>query len=636
MSAIQQLNQIELLMRECEAEKRVQDARLQQEQEKLEKRLEEIKQQRKAVGEEVAQSYMKRIFSDLAGTQALEPPASPNKGRSTSNRLPSDGSGHDDGPEDSDNDESEDNKEPEDDGSEDSDSDESEDNTKPVHNTKLVRNTEPVHNRDEPTSAASVSPRARRKRELPTEGKGDLEHPSKRRRRGGEVGRTRVSRVGEATSDGVEKTVSFEEVRDQHRIIAWPAASPHFYTLRCENHGKFFDSKDPVQGAGKHLSKIHGTSGTHQNAIRELGFRVQNCTREQVGESNRAIDQLNAVDKPNAIDQPHRRIVKDPKASIQPTHGKFYQVSWSAGAKTRPGTPYVALCLPTGDFDIVGISGSISTTGLGICIPRCYRTRAENILEWNEGYQDGGKKAYYRKFPFLFFTSDVKVPSEGKLSIPEKGKVLAWVSASDIQQLDLNDETALRLSGYAAALAFQKLRCQNEQAVAINNQSSTEPDSRNAGDDSGSGDHSRDGIREVPATSLRASGSESSGHDPHAEQLAAEAPRSNAGDDNGSRDHSRDGSQEVPATSLRASGSESSRHSPHAEQLVAETPRSELRPADWVDSSANSALAALNIIGQGPDSQLDQSARTQEAPTPRKGCDVAEGRGRLDFILGRN
>ncbi|KAL8376633.1 hypothetical protein RB595_007645 [Gaeumannomyces hyphopodioides] len=570
------VDELQVLYEEYEAEKRDRDAPFQQRQSELEIELKTLKQDREAASKEVEQKY-KPKFDKLTWfipqpqpDQAAEPPASPNVGpgvrggRNTGDRLSSDdgsahddgseddddGSGHDDGSDYSDDQPVDNDNEPADNdyGSDRSDG-ESEDNDGESEDN----DNSSAHNHDEPTSAASVSPRALRKRRLTAKARSDLERPNKRRRRGGKAassGSARVRRVGEAASDRTGKTVSFEDVRGKHRIVSWPAASGHFYILWCKDHGKIFNSKDPVQGAGKHLSKSHGMTGTHENAIKELGFRVQNCTQEQVDESNRAVDQHN-----RAVDQPQQRPASDPKTSIQPISGGFYQVYWHAGAKTRSGTrsgtPFVALCLPTDSFDAVGILGSIHDTGLVHSIPKCYRThtRTNRILGWNEDYQDGGTKASQRKFPFLFFTGDVQLPSEGKLSIPKKGKVLSWVAANDIQPLDLNDSTTSYLPGHATALAFaSRLLHQHEFGDQSQAESSQE------------------------ALALMAS------------------------------------------ASLLASSFETSRRSANAEQAAADTSRSEPKPApsNRANNSANSAPAALDTIVQGPDPQLDENADTAQ------------------------
>ncbi|EJT68904.1 hypothetical protein GGTG_13497 [Gaeumannomyces tritici R3-111a-1] len=480
------VDELQVLYEEYEAEKRDRDAPFQQRQSELEIELKTLKQDREAASKEVEQKYKPR-FDKLTWfipqpqpDQAAESPASPNVGpgvrggRNTGDRLSNDdGSAHDDGSEDDDDgsghdddgsghddgSENNDGLEDNDDGSDYSDS-ESEDSGGESENNDdgpADNDNRSAHNHDEPTSAASISPRAFRKCRLTAKARSDLERPNKRRRRG-----------GKAASSG--------------------------------------------------------------------------------------------------------------STSIQPISGEFYQVYWH-GAKTRSGTrsgtPYVALCLPTGNFDTVGISGSIYDTPLVRSIPKCYRThtRTNKILGWDNDYQDGGTKASQRKFPFLFFTGDVQVPPEGELSIPKKGKVLSWVAANDIQPLDLNDSTTSGFPGHATVVAFaSKLLHQHGSATAINNQSFAT--------DSG--------------------------------------PLSNAGNDDGFGDQSQaEGSQEalavIASAGLLASTSEPSRRSANAEQPAADTFRSEPKPAPS-DRADSSAPAAFDIIVQRLYSQLlDEDADTAQS-----------------------
>ncbi|KAL8288518.1 hypothetical protein RB597_000574 [Gaeumannomyces tritici] len=613
-------DRVNILEEAYQAEKRGKDAPFQKKQnelemelQRLEMELQMLKQNREAAGKEVDQKYKHRLrelgsshdltwlSSQPHPDQTTNSPASSNVGPSVreegNNR---DRLATDDGSEDGDGGLGDGGDKPVDGELEPADS-----NNKPGHSDSESSNddrsdysdAEPVDdddrsdqggsesdsdNHDGSVSATFNSPRVLRKRK-PTKAESDLESPKKRNRRDRRAagsGGVEAGVVGAARDDGTEKTISLEDIFGRYRIIPWPAASHRFYILRCDHHGKIFNSKDAAQGAGKHLSKVHGTAGTHENAINELGFRVQNCTQEQVNESNRAVEQLD-----NAVRRP-RRLTSDPKTSIQPVSGVFYQVYWPTGGKsrssTRSGTPFIALCLPTDGFDEVGISGSIHDTDLMRHVPMCYRThtRTKKILGWDEDHQDGGTKASQRKFPFLFFTSDLRLPSEGKLSIPKKGKMFSWVAANKIQPLDLNDSTTSHLPGHATAIAFaSRLPQQHESAAAINNQSSaTKSGPRSdARDNDGSGD---------------GNGAEGS----RAEALA-----------------------QIASAGLSASSAEAGKGSADAEQPADDTSQSAPKPtpSDRAEDSGSSAQATLDSTVQRTCSQLpDEDADTaQNGPT---------------------
>ncbi|KAL8380590.1 hypothetical protein RB595_005049 [Gaeumannomyces hyphopodioides] len=498
--ATQLMDQPQLLYEEYQAEKRARDAPYQQRQGELERELETLKQGCKAAIQKVEQQYKPRFdeltwfLSQPQPTKATKFPASATVGRGTrrgrnvSHHLLSDDRLDNEDGSDNNGDGSEDNN----DASADSGDGSENDNDEPEDDESGDHDDVPDHSDDDhdnksadnhhgPTNAALVSPRASRKRRPIAKAASIFERPKKRHRSDAKTtgsGSVGVGRAGVAASDGDRRMVSFEDVRGEYRIVPWPECSCDFYFLRCDLHKIAFNSPSPIQGAAKHIrGNGHSMIGTHQNAIRELGFLVQNCTPELAQENNRKLDQ-----------SPHNP-GSDPKTSIQPICGEFYQVYWHS-------TPYVALCLPTGGFDAMGISGSLSDTGLARSIPKCYdtHTRTNKILRLNKDYQDGGKMASRRKFPFLFFTDNVQVPSNGVFSIPKDKKVLSWVLAKDIgpQPLDLTDST---IPGHAAALAFKRLRDQNGPAVAVNNRSSAKTDSgppSNAGGDNGFGGQSQD------------------------------------------------------------------------------------------------------------------------------------------------
>ncbi|KAL8409964.1 hypothetical protein RB594_008158 [Gaeumannomyces avenae] len=429
------MDQVQLLYEEYQAEKRARDAPFQQRQSKLERELETLKQGREAASQEVKQKYKPKFdeltwfLSQPQPTKATKFPASATvgrgmrKGQNVSHHLPSD-----DGLDDEDGSENNgDGSENGNDESEDSDDepgnndDESEDHDDVPDHSDDDHDNRSAHNHHGPTNAALVSPRASRKRR-PAKAASTLGRPKKRHRSDAKTagsGSVGVGRAGVAASDGDRRMVSFEDVRGEYRIVPWPAGSRNFYIFRCDSHKIAFNSPSPIQGAAKHIrGNGHSMTGAHENAVRELGFLVQNCTPELAQANNRKLD------------QPPQNPASDPKTSIQPICGEFYQVYWHR-------TPYVALCLPTSSFDTVGISGSLSDTGLVRSIPKCYNThtRTKEILRLNEDYQNGGKMASRRKFPFLFFTDDVQVPSNGTFSIPKDKKVLSPCDRVGIQEV---------------------------------------------------------------------------------------------------------------------------------------------------------------------------------------------------------
>ncbi|KAL8410374.1 hypothetical protein RB596_000183 [Gaeumannomyces avenae] len=599
---------LQLLNEEYEGEKQHRVAPFQQRQSELERELEDVKRRRRAASEEVEQEYKARFdectrsFSCFSPTQATEFPASTNfgrgvrKGQNINNRVPGvdrpdnddgsayndDGLGHDNGSED--------------DGPNHVNESPDKGNESPDNDNELADNNGPAHNHDEPTSSALVSPRTSRKRKPTTKAQSNLEGPKKMPRRGGKIASsgTGVDRVRVVASYG-DRMVSFRDVNGKHRIVKWPTDSDKFYILRCDEHKLFFNSPNPIQGAGKHLrSAGHSNgSGAHEDAINELGFLVQDCTQEQADKNNHAIDQLFQRPQSTAAGRAGRgfKSSSDPKARFQPISGEFYQACWHVGGRSRLNATYVALCLPTDSFDTVGISGSIYDTGLVHPIPKCYRThtRTNQILGWSEGYQYGGAKSSQRKFPFLFFTDDVQVPSEGVFSIPKNKNLLSWVPAKDIEPFDFNDSTTSHLLGHATAFAFaSRLLHQHKSAITIDNRSFARTDSgplSDAQDDNGFGGQSQaDSLQKAPtlvaSASPLASNSKTRRHSTHAEHLAVDTLRSEPEQPvlPDKADNSASSAPTAMAPTSLLSSSEINREHIHAEQAVADASHSKQQP----------------------------------------------------------
>ncbi|KAF4993083.1 hypothetical protein FGRMN_6698 [Fusarium graminum] len=100
--------------------------------------------------------------------------------------------------------------------------------------------------------------------------------------------------------------------------------------------------------------------------------------------------------------------------------GNIYLTFWS---KTKEWL--AVLLLPMGDFNSVGIPGSITSCGLSESLPSCYRfNKRSKKYVWAKGYEDGKPLAKERMFPVMYF--------DGR-EFPHKSAIM-WIDAKDLRE----------------------------------------------------------------------------------------------------------------------------------------------------------------------------------------------------------
>jgi hypothetical protein len=78
-----------------------------------------------------------------------------------------------------------------------------------------------------------------------------------------------------------------------------------------------------------------------------------------------------------------------------------------------------------GDFNSVGIPGSITTCGLSESLPSCYRyNRRMQKYSWTTEYQDGMRLVNERMFPVMYF--------DGR-EFPHKSAIM-WIEGKDLRK----------------------------------------------------------------------------------------------------------------------------------------------------------------------------------------------------------
>ncbi|KAJ9139441.1 hypothetical protein NKR23_g7885 [Pleurostoma richardsiae] len=297
------------------------------------------------------------------------------------------------------------------------------------------------------------------------------------------------------------RSIEYDKVYNgehKHMIVEFPRDSGQWYILRCDKHMHF--GRGPLKGAVQHL-KIpqHGRLGaTYEEAIKLLGVRVLNCNSEMADRNNQAF--LNALDEGYTPFRAGDVVAKvqsgrnpSPARPVQPQDkvprgnnvsdvwpgtetGRQRQNSPAFEGVTDPavGEIYRTFCkitstwqaavrLPTGDFDVVGMSGSLADPGLARYIPVCYRSQGRKLFGWADGYEDGGPDITKRKFPFMCLSDDMDIPPRGDMEPPNS---LSWIKAASLRPFSFDDPVCQRVRGYKAAQKFYaRLKAVGERQV---------------------------------------------------------------------------------------------------------------------------------------------------------------------------
>ncbi|KAK4248091.1 hypothetical protein C7999DRAFT_13984 [Corynascus novoguineensis] len=296
------------------------------------------------------------------------------------------------------------------------------------------------------------------------------------------------------TSDvTLERSVSFEEVYGspgkpaayKHVIVQYPLTTGEFYILRCDEHGVHF-GEHPLRGAAKHLASAqHGfMSKAHATAIRTLGHRVRDCTKELADKNNREVlkafkDGSYKAFNANNLSQTKRAELGFPPLDPLNAQKVAQHRKQTAGiTDPQPCQFYVTsggdlkcpvLILPWGDISQAGLMGTLADTGifreftedgrpLGVSkLPKCYVYREADghvvgIRNWAKGYEEGGPLEKKREFPVLCAESaDYRTWSVG------------WVKAADLSPLDFEDPSSREIPFVREAWHYFQTRIRRQQ-----------------------------------------------------------------------------------------------------------------------------------------------------------------------------
>ncbi|RYO74332.1 hypothetical protein DL764_010857 [Monosporascus ibericus] len=149
---------------------------------------------------------------------------------------------------------------------------------------------------------------------------------------------------------------------------------------------------------------------------------------------------------------------------IDPTVGNVYRAYWKPSE-----TWYAAVVLPTGDFDSIGMLGSLTDTGLLKYIPVCYcfDKSTRKITGWQKGYETGGLHATKRKFPVMYFDDTLTIPLRGDFKFPQRD-LFDWVPAKFLRSFDFNDPESSLIPGYKSACDFRaRMEARKEQQAQL-------------------------------------------------------------------------------------------------------------------------------------------------------------------------
>ncbi|KAI1357472.1 hypothetical protein F5Y08DRAFT_346693 [Xylaria arbuscula] len=125
-----------------------------------------------------------------------------------------------------------------------------------------------------------------------------------------------------------------------------------------------------------------------------------------------------------------------PLLQLQELHtGEVYGVTWVNGHC------YPGILLPLGDFDEIGMCGSISLVLRSYPGPPCYRYHGDRIIGWYRGYEEGGSLFNERQYPFLLLDEEAfTVPPAGVDFQPPNTANYYWCTGDKISKMDQTTE----------------------------------------------------------------------------------------------------------------------------------------------------------------------------------------------------
>ncbi|KAK3346434.1 hypothetical protein B0T25DRAFT_278771 [Lasiosphaeria hispida] len=260
----------------------------------------------------------------------------------------------------------------------------------------------------------------------------------------------------------LERSTDFDAVycdgSSRHSIQEYPLGSGKWYIFECVLHKIRFKSRNPVQGAARHLKMAKGGHNkanmkpqSNELAMRELAVRVRNCDADKATKNNKVF--TTEWEAGNMAIE--RRYTKAGWGVDHAKPGRMYRARRRDDMSQKSEGTYVAMVLPTGDLSSVMFAGSLSDTSLANNIPHCYRTQDKKILGWAEGYEDEGPKVSSRKFAVLYFCNgDRPILPCGPFE-PEYVDDLGWQNARDLRWFNWEDGQCRKTNGYQQAEAFK-------------------------------------------------------------------------------------------------------------------------------------------------------------------------------------
>ncbi|KAI1098366.1 hypothetical protein F4804DRAFT_338281 [Jackrogersella minutella] len=272
-------------------------------------------------------------------------------------------------------------------------------------------------------------------------------------------------------------------------IVEWPINSRKWYILKCEEHSLRF-TRNSVQGAAQHLNgNGHGFPDRNRDlAVKTLGYLVLDCTKGLAKLNNQIAEEAYASGyrppgsglKRRRDDSPQNQQVvgqdpikpssyradslapgltkrmistlKKPVAKARQalstqssqkspglrggiTHPKTFHIyygNWKATDNQEERNQiYPVMILGWDHQNGSGLKDlDLNNTGLikkKNQPPSCYIYDSNKIIGWAPGYEDGGSKVRWRKFPVMFF---------------DEGQTVGWLPARDLTPFPLYQHKA--------------------------------------------------------------------------------------------------------------------------------------------------------------------------------------------------
>ena len=184
-------------------------------------------------------------------------------------------------------------------------------------------------------------------------------------------------------------TIEFEDVYQNGRAKAKRCIikfKDEWFVFMCDEHDSVFSSQNPLDAARSHGREMHSLRRlSREQVVKIFGYRVEGCNPQLAADNN--------------------TVFFAAKERSSPYIMKLHVLElYSARCSDQLLYPVMLVDKDTMDFPDGNRHSFVTLVGSGaLALPPNDHFIRDNKLVRNEAYDDGGKKAIYRRFPVYVF-----------------------------------------------------------------------------------------------------------------------------------------------------------------------------------------------------------------------------------------